>query len=178
MSDGDYDPSNEYRDEYSAGVKYYDDRRNHQHHTNNNNDCYMDYENNHRNLQNPSHSDVRGGARFIEDNSEHNISHNHWEMNGYHYHEYDDVESEFSTNTSSRDFPVNRPVPRARGSPVRADLPPTPAARSPGRSPGPVPLPRKTAMCENSDNTSSPYYERRSDTSDPLFYNSRPAEEG
>ena len=188
MSDGDYDPSNEYRDEYSIGDKSYDEDRDYRaHHENNNNEYYRDHENNQRNLQTPSHEDlVRGGAAYIEHNSHnshHNVSHTHWEMNGYHYQEYDDVESEFSTNASSRDYPHNRPVPRARGSPVRGspvrgNFPPTPAARSPGRSPGPVPRPRKTAVCDNSDNTSSPYYERRSDTSDPLFYNSRPAEEG
>lgn len=188
LSDGDYDPSIDYRDEFnSVGDKSYDGEDSTYDHMNNGSRYpddvdYRDRENNQRNLFPTAHNNNNGDYIGGDDHSynQSNVSHNHWDMNGYQYHEYDDSASEFSTNTSRGGYPTstdNRPVPRARGGTAPPSPAPSPAARSPGRSPVPMPAPRKMAVCESSDNTSSPYFERRSDTSEPLFYNSRPANE-
>ena len=93
-----------------------------------------------------------------------NISHNHWQQNGYQYQELPDHGSEYMY-----DERPERPTPSHRSS-TPADShnnSPIPAARAP------IPKPRRSV--NNSDREeSSPYFERRSDTSEPMYYNSRP----
>lgn len=104
-----------------------------------------------------------------------NVSHDHWEKNGYHYEECNDSTSR-PYDPRSADGNSNRlkPVPRSRGSTPQREAN---HRLSPFGNQSPVPPPRRNLQYDDSDNRSSPYHERRSDNSDPFYYNSRPADE-
>lgn len=144
LSDGDYEPSNDYTS-YHGG------------------DNQFGEQNNQRSLE------LNGYGRTTY--YEPNVSHEHWEANDYLYEEYPD-HPDHPDQGSQYLYDVqmerpDRPTPMNRVSNSNSPSPTT--AKSP------VPKPRKSALTDKDNSTrQSPHHDRRSDTSEPFSYNSRP----
>lgn len=163
ISDGDYAPSLD----PNTDVSYSDQRNKSPYHGSTGRPDYHQIDNN----------NVRNLIPLEHDwQSPKNVNRDHWERNGYHYEEHsDEKRRQYERQLADDNANQMKPMPRSRGSTPQRETNHSVSPSLIGNR-SPVPPPRRNILYD-SDARSSPYQERRSDNSDPFYYNSRPADD-